>query len=104
MGKAVTIVGVCLVALSVAAARSQARPAAAVPCRLSQFAVSLGPYVSEATGQHTLALRLADGGGPGGGPHRDSPGGGCGAARGGPVWGMARGGAGTVSRRPPTGR
>src|SRR5438552_18750821 len=62
MGKAVTIVGVCLVALWVAAARSQARPAAAVPCRLSQFAVSLGPYVSEATGQHTLALRLANGG------------------------------------------
>ena len=27
-------------------------------CRLSRFAVSLGPYVSEATGQHTLALRL----------------------------------------------
>ena len=62
LGKAVTIVGVCLVALWVAAARSQARPAAAVPCRLSQFAVSLGPYVSEATGQHTLALRLANSG------------------------------------------
>jgi hypothetical protein len=33
--------------------------AAPAPCRLSQFAVSVGPYVSEATGQHTLALRLA---------------------------------------------
>ena len=32
--------------------------AAATPCRLSRFAVTLGPYVSEATGQHTLALRL----------------------------------------------
>jgi hypothetical protein len=32
------------------------------PCRLSQFAVSLGPDVSEATGQHTLALRLANNG------------------------------------------
>ena len=28
------------------------------PCRLSRFVVSVGPYVSEATGQHTLALRL----------------------------------------------
>jgi hypothetical protein len=25
---------------------------------LSQFAITVGPYVSEATGQHTLALRL----------------------------------------------
>jgi hypothetical protein len=40
-------------------AASYTRPTAA-PCRLSQFAVSLGPYVSEATGQHTLALRLAN--------------------------------------------
>ena len=29
-----------------------------MPCRLSRFVVTLGPYVSEATGQHTLALRL----------------------------------------------
>ena len=29
-----------------------------MPCRLSRFAVTLGPDVSEATGQHTLALRL----------------------------------------------
>jgi hypothetical protein len=34
--------------------------AAPAPCRLSQFNVSVGPYVSEATGQHTLALRLAN--------------------------------------------
>src|SRR5260221_10939873 len=32
--------------------------AAVMPCRLSEFAVMPGPYVSEATGQHTLALRL----------------------------------------------
>jgi hypothetical protein len=32
--------------------------AAVSPCHLSQFAVTLGPYVSEATGQHTLPLRL----------------------------------------------
>jgi hypothetical protein len=62
MGKAVTIAGVCLVALWVAAAGSQARAVAPFSCRLSQFAVSLGPYVSEATGQHTLALRLANNG------------------------------------------
>jgi hypothetical protein len=59
MGKAVTLVGLFLAALWVAAAGSRAQPVAA-PCRLSQFAVSLGPYVSEATGQHTLALRLAN--------------------------------------------
>jgi len=29
-------------------------------CRMSQFSVSLGPYVSEATEQHTLALRLVN--------------------------------------------
>jgi hypothetical protein len=40
-------------------AASYTRPAAA-PCRLSQFAVAVGPYVSEATGQHTLALRLTN--------------------------------------------
>jgi hypothetical protein len=56
----VAIAGVCLVALWVAAAGSEARPAAPAPCRLSQFVVSLGPDVSEATGQHTLALRLAN--------------------------------------------
>lgn len=43
-----------------AAAVSNALPDVPVSCRLTQFAVSLGPYVSEATGQHTLALRLAN--------------------------------------------
>jgi hypothetical protein len=60
MGKAVTIAGVCLVALLVAAAASQARSTDPAPCRLSQFAVLPGPYVSEGTGQHTLALRLTN--------------------------------------------
>lgn len=50
------------VAASVVAASSQARTAAPAPCRLSQFSVSLGPDVSEATGQHTLVLRLANNG------------------------------------------
>jgi hypothetical protein len=31
-----------------------------LPCQLSRFVVTLGPYVSEATGQHTLALRLVN--------------------------------------------
>ena len=38
----------------------QSGPTAAAACRLSQFAVSLGPYVSEETEQHTLALRLVN--------------------------------------------
>ena len=29
-------------------------------CRMSQFALALGPQVSEATGRHTLALRLVN--------------------------------------------
>jgi hypothetical protein len=33
---------------------------AAADCRMSQFSVALGPYVSEATEQHTLALRLVN--------------------------------------------
>ena len=40
---------------------SGARSARAVTrCRISQLVVSLGPYVSEATEQHTLALRLVN--------------------------------------------
>jgi hypothetical protein len=62
MRRIVTLVGVFLVASWVAAVSSQARSAALMPCRLSQFRVSLGPYVSEKTGQHTLALRLANNG------------------------------------------
>ena len=55
----VPVIAVC--ATWVAAGCGVAAPthmAAVAPCRLSQFAVTLGPYVSEATGQHTLALRL----------------------------------------------
>ena len=29
-------------------------------CRIQQFAVTIGPRISEATGQHTLALRLTN--------------------------------------------
>lgn len=48
--------------LSTGAAASSTAATRPVPCRLSKFAVSLGPYVSEATGQHTLALRLVNDG------------------------------------------
>jgi hypothetical protein len=36
------------------------RTAAVTPCRLSQFSVTLRPYISEPTEQHTLALRLVN--------------------------------------------
>lgn len=36
---------------------------AAANCQMSQFSVSLGPYISEATEQRTLALRLLNRGG-----------------------------------------
>jgi hypothetical protein len=45
------------IALPLLLAGEGTRPA---PCRLSQFAVWLGPGISEATGQHTLALRLVN--------------------------------------------
>jgi Protein of unknown function (DUF4232) len=51
-----------VVSLVIAAGCMGARsgPTAAAECRMSQFSVSLGPYVSEATEQHTLALRLVN--------------------------------------------
>ena len=48
----------CLVSLLIAGACSGARSAPG--CRMSQLGVSAGPYVSEATEQHTLALRLVN--------------------------------------------
>jgi uncharacterized protein DUF4232 len=54
-------VAVCATWAAAGCGASAQRPVAAVtrmPCRLSRFVVTLGPYVSEATGQHTLALRL----------------------------------------------
>ncbi len=41
-----------------AAATARTAAVRLMPCPLSHFAVTPGPYVSEATGQHTLALRL----------------------------------------------
>lgn len=49
---------VCLVSLLIASAGFGARSVA--ECRMSQLGVSAGPYVSEATEQHTLALRLVN--------------------------------------------
>jgi hypothetical protein len=46
---------ICLTAAAAVAAR-----ATLAGCRMSQFAVALGPRISEATGQHTLALRLVN--------------------------------------------
>ena len=57
---AASLVGGLFVCLSIVTTNSGAALAASAPCRLSQFVVSPGPYVSEATGQHTLALRLVN--------------------------------------------
>jgi hypothetical protein len=60
MSRFATVAGVLLLAgWTAAAAPVTGRPALA-PCRLSQFVVSLGSFISEATGQHTLALRLVN--------------------------------------------
>jgi hypothetical protein len=47
------------VALAVSLSFS-AGSAASPPCRLSEFSLALGPYVSEATQQRTLALRVVN--------------------------------------------
>jgi hypothetical protein len=46
--------------ICVTAAAAMAAPATLPGCRISRFTVGLGPQVSEATGQHTLALRLVN--------------------------------------------
>jgi len=51
-----TLVGTLI--LGVAVAGTSAPSAVPTICRMSSFFLQLGPYVSEATGQHTLALRL----------------------------------------------
>ncbi len=52
----------CGVALAIACivGHAGARVAAPAPCRLTQFELRLGPDVSEATGQHSLALKLVN--------------------------------------------
>jgi hypothetical protein len=51
-----------LLSLLFAAGPGVARSTPDAACRLSQFKVVLGPGISEATGQHTLALRLVGSG------------------------------------------
>jgi hypothetical protein len=63
VGRTATLATALLILLSAGSAVAGARSAYAVPCRLSHFFVAFGPYVSEETGQHTLALRLINGGG-----------------------------------------
>jgi len=58
ISKAVTFAGGLLVLLSVSNGAAGSAPLAA--CRMSQFALALGPEISEATGQHTVALRLVN--------------------------------------------
>lgn len=60
MARASIVVSALIVASSlIGGLSSGARPATrAAVCRLPQMVVSVGPYVSEATEQHTLALRF----------------------------------------------
>ena len=60
MARAATLPIVLFVSLLVAGAGSGARSALTADCRMSQLAVTLGPYISEATEQHTLALRFVN--------------------------------------------
>lgn len=60
MARALVVVSALYVALALAGS-AIARVGSRSPltgCRLSQFTVSIGPYISEATEQATLALRL----------------------------------------------
>ena len=52
--------GIALAAVCFTSAAGGARTVAPAACRLSQFALHLGPDVSEATGQHSLALKLVN--------------------------------------------
>lgn len=58
MARTATLTSALLASLLLMAASSGARSALGPECRMSQFAVAIGPYVSEATQQRTLALRL----------------------------------------------
>jgi hypothetical protein len=49
-----------LVLVCIAPSAGHGAPLSSSSCRLSQFAVRLGPDVSEKTGQHTVMLRLVN--------------------------------------------
>jgi hypothetical protein len=57
-GKVGTLAGGLLPLLYLAASNGVAGSAPLAACRMSQFALALGPQISEATGQNTFALRL----------------------------------------------
>ena len=52
------LVGTLILSVSVSGSPTAAGSEAATACRMSAFRLRLGPWISEATGQHTLALRL----------------------------------------------
>jgi hypothetical protein len=54
-----TLAGALLLLLSATSGVAGSAPPL-VACRMSQFTLALGPEVSEATGQHTVALRLVN--------------------------------------------
>jgi hypothetical protein len=58
-------IAACLVLLAGLAAGGSHGASGAVTsdCRMSQFSTEFGPHVSEATGQHTITLRLTNRGG-----------------------------------------
>jgi Domain of unknown function (DUF4232) len=60
ISKVGTLAGGLLFLLYLAASNGVARSAPLATCRMSQFALAFGPQISEATGQHTLALRLVN--------------------------------------------
>ena len=60
MARIATLTSALLVSLLLMAASSGARSALRPQCRMSQFAVAVGPFVGEATQQRTLALRLVN--------------------------------------------
>ena len=57
LGSALSIVSL---AIATGCMGARSGPTAAAECRMSQFSAFLGSYVSEATEQHTLALRLVN--------------------------------------------
>jgi hypothetical protein len=55
-----TLAGGLLLLLYLAASNGAAGSTPPAACRMSQFVLALGPEISEATGQHTVALRLVN--------------------------------------------
>jgi Protein of unknown function (DUF4232) len=60
MARTVALTSTFLISLLIVSASSGARSASPATCQMSRFTVAVGPYVSEATQQRTLALRLVN--------------------------------------------